>query len=177
MRIPLLAAAFLAASLSVTGLSITGAMAQQGAAPGAAAQPAAAPPPPSPYGMPIDIETAKKIAAAAIAKAKTSFPSAVAIVGPAGELIYLEKMDNANNSTSELAIKKAQTAANFRRQSRFFEDALSGGRLAILGLGVTPVGGGIPIIKDGHVIGAIGASGAPSSDGDIAVAQSGLDAK
>jgi uncharacterized protein GlcG (DUF336 family) len=123
--------------------------------------------------MPIDLAKAKKAGDAALAKAQ--FPSAVAIVGPAGELIYLAKMDNANNTTSELAIKKATSAAGFRRPTKFFEDALAT-RPVVGQLGVTAVGGGIPIVLDGHIVGAIGASGAPSSDGDIAVAQAGLDA-
>ncbi len=165
MRIPLFAAAL----MSTAALVSFSASAQQA---GGSAPPAA----PTPYGLPIDLAQARKAADAAIAKAKeTGFPSAIAIVGPAGELIFLEKMDNSNNSTSELAIKKASSAAAFRRPTKLFEEQLAA-RPVIGQLGVTAVGGGIPIVVNGHIVGAIGASGAPSSDGDITAAQAGLDA-
>ena len=171
MRIPLFAAAL----TSIAALGSYSVSAQQtggGAAPQQAAPPAA----PTPYGLPIDLALARKAADAGVAKAKaTGYPSAVAIVGPAGELIFLEKMDNANNSTSELAIKKASSAAAFRRPTKLFEDQLAA-RPVVGQLGVTAVGGGIPIVIEGHIVGAIGSSGAPTSDGDIAAAQAGIDA-
>lgn len=140
-----------------------------------ASPPAAAPPPSPPYGLPISLANAKKAAAAAIAEAgKTGFPSAVAIVGPSGDLIYFERMDNANISTTWLAQKKAQTAATFRRPSKLFEDRLQAGSTYILGLeGAIPVGGGVPLVMGGKVVGAIGASGAPSSGPDEQAAQAG----
>lgn len=162
MRIPLFAAALMSAAALVSF--------------SASAQQAAPPAPPTPYGLPIDLVLARKAADAGVAKAKEAgFPSAIAIVGPGGELIFLEKMDNANNSTSELAIKKASSAAAFRRPTKIFEDGLAS-RPVIGQLGVTAVGGGIPIVMKGRVVGAIGASGAPTSEGDIAAAQAGLDA-
>lgn len=162
MRIPLFAAALLGVAL------IANASHAQQATP-----PQAAPAAPTPYGLPIDLAQAKRIADAAVAKA--AFPSAIAIVGPGGELIYLEKMDNSNSSTSRLAIEKARSAAAFRRPTKFFEDALAN-RPVVGHLGLTPVGGGIPLVSKGRIIGAIGASGAPGSDGDIAAAQAGVDA-
>jgi glc operon protein GlcG len=171
MRIPLFAAALINAAALVS----FSASAQQ-AGGGAPPQQAAPPAPPTPYGLPLDLDQARKAADAAVAKAKTTgFPSAIAIVGPAGELIFVEKMDNANNSVSELAIKKASSAAAFRRPTKLFEDGLAT-RPVIGQLGVTAVGGGIPIVVKGHVVGAIGASGAPTSDGDIQAAQAGIDA-
>jgi len=171
MRIPLFAAAL----MSTAALVSFSASAQQTGG-GAAPQQAAPPAPPTPYGLPVDLALARKAADAGAAKAKeTGFPSAIAIVGPAGELIFLEKMDNANNSVSELAIKKATSAAGFRRPTKIFEDGLAS-RPVIGQLGVTAVGGGIPIVIQGHIVGAIGASGAPTSEGDIAAAQAGLDA-
>jgi uncharacterized protein GlcG (DUF336 family) len=176
MRIPLFAAALVG-----TAAHVAFSAAAQQAGGGAPAQPAApqqqaAPPaPPTPYGLPIDLALARKAADAAVAKAKqTGFPSAIAIVDPAGELVFFEKMDNSNNSVVDLAIKKAKSAAGFRRPTKLFEDNLS--RPVIAQLGVTAVGGGIPIVIKGHVVGAIGASGAPTSDGDIAAAQAGVDA-
>jgi uncharacterized protein GlcG (DUF336 family) len=164
------------ALMSTAALVSFSASAQQAGGGAAAPQQAAPPATPTPYGLPIDLAMARKAADAGIAKAKaTGFPSAIAIVGPGGELIFLEKMDNANNSTSELAIKKASSAAAFRRPTKLFEDQLAA-RPVIGQLGVTAVGGGIPIVIKGHIVGAIGASGAPSSDGDIQAAQAGLDA-
>jgi uncharacterized protein GlcG (DUF336 family) len=172
MHIPLFAAALMSAAALVS----FSASAQQTGGAGAPPQQAAPPAPPTPYGLPIDLARARKAADAGIAKAKAlGYPSAIAIVGPAGELIFLEKMDNANNSVSELAIKKASSAAGFRRPTKIFEDGLAS-RPVIGQLGVTAVGGGIPIVIKGHVVGAIGSSGAPTSDGDIQAAQAGIDA-
>src|SRR5579875_503988 len=140
------------------------AFAQQ-SAPAQGASAAATPAPPTPYGLPIDLAHARKAADAAMAQAKKNgFPSAIAIVGPAGDLIFLEKMDNSNTSTSRLAQQKARSAAAFRRPTKFFEDALAT-RPVVGQLGITAVGGGIPIVMNGKIVGAIGASGAPSSDG------------
>src|SRR6516162_11483891 len=96
------------------------------AAGGAAAQ---APAPPPPYGPPIGIADAKKVAAAAIAEvAKVgSAPDAIAIVDHGGFLIYFERMDNTMLGSVEIAIAKARSAALFRRPSKVFEDALAGG--------------------------------------------------
>lgn len=171
MRIPLFAAALVSAAALIS----FSASAQQAGGGGAPPQQAAPPAAPTPYGLPIDLALARKAADAGVAKAKeTGFPSAIAVVDPAGDLVFFEKMDNSNNSVVELAIKKAQSAAGFRRPTKFFEDALS--RPVIGQLGVTAVGGGIPIVIKGRIVGAIGASGAPSSDGDIAAAQAGIDA-
>ena len=173
MRIALFAAALVGTAAL---LSFSATAQQAGGAPQPSAPPQAAPPaPPTPYGLPIDLATARKAADAGVAKAKeTGFPSAIAIVDPAGELVFFEKMDNANNSVGELALKKARTAAGFRRPTKIFEDNLS--RPVIGQLGVTAVGGGIPIVIQGHVVGAIAASGAPTSEGDVQAAQAGLDA-
>lgn len=137
----------------------------------------AAPAAPVPYGLPLDIGHAKKAAAAAVAKAKeTGYPSSVAVVGPGGELIYVERMDNTFNASAELAIRKAQSAATFRRPTMGFEQALASGHTLVLDLGATIVGGGVPIVMKGRVVGAIGVAGAPTSDPDVAVAQAGADA-
>ena len=171
MRIPVFAAVLIGAA-AVVSFSASAQQAGAGAAP---PQQAAPPAPPTPYGLPIDLALARKAADAAAAKAKAiGFPSAIAIVDPAGELVFFEKMDNSSNSVVELAIKKARSAAGFRRATKVFEDNLS--RPVIGQLGVTAVGGGIPIVIKGHVVGAIGASGAPTSEGDIAAAQAGIDA-
>jgi glc operon protein GlcG len=166
MRIPLFAAALASVALIASAPS----QAQQ------TAPAQAAPAPPTPYGLPIDLALARKAADAAVAQAKKNgFPSAIAIVGPAGELVFLEKMDNSNNSTPRLALSKARSAAAFRRPTLLFEQGLAS-RPVIGQLGITAVGGGIPIVMKGRVVGAIGASGAPTSEGDVSAAQAGIDA-
>jgi glc operon protein GlcG len=130
---------------------------------------------PNPYGLPISLENAKKVAAPALAEAaKNNWTVAVAIVGPAGNLIYYEKMDNTQLGSANVAIEKARTAALFKRPTKAFQDALAAGGdgLRVLGLqGVVPIEGGIPLVVDGKIVGAIGVSGATSAqDGQCAKA-------
>lgn len=129
-----------------------------------------------PYGNPISAETAKKLAAAAITEAhKNNWAMAVAIVDPAGYLVYFERMPDTQLGSPEIAIEKAKSAALFRRPTKSFQDTLAAGGegLRMLALtGAVPVAGGIPIIVDGKVIGAIGASGG-SSDQDNRTAEAG----
>jgi glc operon protein GlcG len=121
---------------------------------------------PNPYGQPISLENARKAAALALAEAaKNNWTVAVAIVGPAGNLIFYEKMDNTQLGSAEVAIDKARTAALFKRPSKAFQDALAAGGdgLRVLTLkGVVAVEGGIPLVMDGKIVGAIGVSGATS---------------
>jgi len=142
----------------------------QNPAPGTAAAP------PLPYGAPIAVEVAKKAAAAALAEAKkNNWSMAIAVVDPSGTLVYYEKMDNTQIGSSQVAIDKAKTSAMFKRATKVFQDALAGGGagLRVLGLqGVTPVEGGVPIIVNNQIIGAIGVSGA-ASDQDAVCAQAG----
>jgi uncharacterized protein GlcG (DUF336 family) len=87
-------------------------------------------------------------------------------------LIYFERMDNTQLGSVDIAIEKARSAALFRRPSKVFEDALAGGRTAILALrGAVPLDGGVPIISGGKLVGAIGASGGTAQqDGQVAKA-------
>lgn len=138
--------------------------------------PATPPAPPLPYGAPIAVEVAKKAAAAALAEAKKGgWFMAIAVVDISGTLVYFEKMDSTQTGSATVAIDKAKTAALFKRPSKVFQDAVAGGGagLRVLGLqGVTPIEGGVPIIVNGQIIGAIGVSGA-SSDQDGVCAQAG----
>jgi len=133
---------------------------------------------PNPYGPAISLENARKAAAPALAEAaKNNWTVAVAIVGPAGTLVYYEKMDNTQLGSAEVAIYKARTAAMFKRPTKAFQDALAAGGdgLRVLGLkGVTPVEGGIPLVMDGKIVGAIGVSGATSAQ-DAQCAKAGAD--
>jgi uncharacterized protein GlcG (DUF336 family) len=134
---------------------------------------------PIPYGQAISLENAKKAAAPAMAEAaKNNWTMAVAIVGPAGNLIYYEKMDNTQLGSAEVAIDKARTAALFKRPTKALQDALAAGGegLRVLGIrGVTPVEGGIPLVMDGKIVGAIGVSGGSSAQ-DGQCAKAGADA-
>ena len=116
---------------------------------------------------------AKKLVAAAEAEAKKRGATVViAVVDDGGQLILLERLDDTQVASVEVAIGKARTAAIFRRPSKVFEDQVKNGRVAALALpGATPLQGGIPITVEGKVIGAIGASGnSPQEDEEIALA-------
>ena len=120
-------------------------------------------------------DTAKKIAAPAIAEArKNQWMMAVAIVDPAGDLVYFERMDDTQVGSVDVAISKARSAARFKRPTKAFQDALAAGGegLRILALqGAVPVDGGLPIVVGGRIVGAIGVSGGTSAqDGQVAAA-------
>lgn len=133
---------------------------------------------PNAYGLPVSVEAAKKAAAAALAVAvKNHWNMAVAVVDPAGTLIYYEKMDNTQNGSARVAINKARSAALFKRPTKVLQDALSAGGagLRVLALeGAVPVEGGVPLMSDGRIIGAIGISG-DTSEHDGQCAQAGAE--
>jgi uncharacterized protein GlcG (DUF336 family) len=134
---------------------------------------------PNPYGAPVSLENAKKAAAPALAEAeKNHWNMAVAVVDPSGNLVYYEKMDNTQLGSANVAIEKARTAALFKRPTKAFQDALAAGGdgLRVLSLkGVTAVEGGIPLVMDGKIVGAIGVSGGASTQ-DGQCAKAGADA-
>ena len=145
-----------------------------------AQQPAAPPPPPTtPYGSPIDLNAAKKVMAAAEAEAtKNNWPMAIVILDSSGHTVMLHKLDNTQYGSIRVAEDKAQTALDFRRPSKVFEDLIAQGGLnmRILNLrGAAPFEGGVPILVDGKIVGAVGVSGAASSQ-DGQVAKAGADA-
>jgi len=129
---------------------------------------------PMPYGAPVGVEAARKIAVNAFAEArKNGWTIAVAVVDPAGDLVLFERMDNTQVASVGISQEKARTAARFKRHTKALEDALvAGGRTAILGLpGATPVEGGVPLVVDGKIVGAVGVSGATSpQDAQCAIA-------
>jgi len=121
----------------------------------------------------ITLNVAKKIAAAAEAEANRRHLTAViVVVDDGGHPLLLHRLDNTQVASVEVGVGKARTAAIFRRPSKDFEDQIKDGRIAALALpGATPLQGGIPIIVDGKVIGAIGVSGeSPQEDEDVAKA-------
>ena len=133
---------------------------------------------PNPYGPPISLDNAKKVAASALAEAaKNNWKMAVAIVDPAGILVYYEKADNTQLGSAEFAIDKARSAALFKRPTKAWQDALAAGGVGLRVLdvkGAVAVDGGIPIVIDGKIVGAIGVSGA-TSEQDGQCAQAGAD--
>jgi uncharacterized protein GlcG (DUF336 family) len=150
------------------------------AIPVSAQQPAAPPPPPTtPYGAPIGLDAAKKVMAAAEAEAvKNSWPMAIVILDSTGHTVMLHRLDNTQYGSIQVAEDKAHTALDFRRPSKVFEDLVAQGGLnmRILGLrGASPLEGGVPIMVDGKIVGAIGVSGAASNQ-DGQVAKAGADA-
>lgn len=121
----------------------------------------------------LTLNATKKIAAAAEAEAaKRGATVVIAIVDDGGHLVLLERLDDTQVASVDVGIGKARTAAIFRRPSKFFEDQIREGRVAALALpGATPLQGGIPIVGDGKVLGAIGVSGnSPQEDEEIAKA-------
>ncbi len=138
---------------------------------------AAAQQPPPVYGMPISLENAKKAAAAAVAEIqKNNWMMAVAVTDPAGNLVYFEKIDGTQTASVNIAVTKSRAAAQFKRPTKAFQDALAAGNTYILGLpGAIPSEGGIPIVVDGKIIGAIGVSGGTGQQDGVA-AKAGADA-
>ncbi|MGH7232592.1 MAG: GlcG/HbpS family heme-binding protein [Nitrospiraceae bacterium] len=121
----------------------------------------------------LTLEAAKKVAVAAEAQAKAKGARVViAVVDEGGNLLLLERLDDTQVASVEVGIGKARTAAIFRRPSKVFEDQIKDGRVAALALtGATPLQGGVPIVFEGKVVGAIGVSGeTPMLDEDIAKA-------
>ena len=119
----------------------------------------------------LTLDAAKKIAAAAQAEAiANQWTMVIAIVDDGANLVYLEKTDGTQIGSIDVAQNKARSAVRYKRPTKAFEDALVGGRQAILSLpGAIPVEGGIPLMIDGVVLGAIGVSGATSvQDGQVA---------
>jgi uncharacterized protein GlcG (DUF336 family) len=125
----------------------------------------------------LTLEAAKKAAAAAEAEAaKNKWTVVVAIVDDGGHLVYLSRIDGTQTGSIDVAIRKARTAQAFKRPTKVFEDAIAGGRTALLGLeGIVPLEGGVPIVVGGQLVGAIGVSGVTSQQ-DGVVAKAGADA-
>jgi len=131
----------------------------------ALAQQPATPAPVPTYGQPgVNLEQATKAVDAAIAEAKKNgWLMAVAVVSNSGFLVHFSKMDQTQFASIQIAMDKAKAAAMFRRPTKVFEDRANGGGPSVLSLhGVVASEGGIPLMRDGKVIGAIGCSGGTS---------------
>jgi len=133
-------------------------------------RPAAGPKLP-PYGLSITNEQAKKVADAALAPARANgWTVVVAIVDTGGFLVYLEKLDQTQVGSVAIAEDKARSSAIFKRPTKMFHERLArgGDGMIVLGLkGATPVEGGLPIVVDGKLIGALGVSGGSSAEDEV----------
>jgi glc operon protein GlcG len=126
-----------------------------------------APAPMPPYGAPITLDQAKRVMAAAeLEAAKNSWQVAITILDSGGNLVMFHKIDNAQLSAATVSEGKARTALEFKRPSKALDDAIAAGGagMRLLALkDITPLEGGVLIVVDGKIIGAIGVSGALSS--------------
>ena len=123
----------------------------------------------------LTLEDVKKIAAGAEAEAvKNSWAVTIAIVDDGGHLLWLQRLDGAAPVSAWIGPQKAITAAIGRRESAVYEKMINEGRMSFLSVQpVTPLEGGVPIIVDGHYVGAVGVSGVKSSE-DVQIAKAGI---
>ncbi len=163
--------AFACALAGIIAVAAGPALAQQPAAPTAA--------PVLPYGAPITLDQAKRVMAAAeLEAAKNSWQVAITILDSGGNLVMFHKIDNAQLSAEAVSEGKARTALEFKRPSKALDDAIAAGGagMRLLALkAITPLEGGILVVVDGKIVGAIGVSGALSAQ-DAQVAKTGADA-
>ena len=121
----------------------------------------------------LSLAAARKIVAAAEAEAAARGVGVViVVVDSSGTIIELSRMDTAQVASVNVGIGKARTAAIYRRPSRDFEEQIKTGRIAALALAdATPLQGGVPVLVEGKVVGAVGVSGdTPQADEAIAIA-------
>lgn len=135
--------------------------------------------PPPPYGPPIGIDNARKVMAAAEAEAiKNNWAVVIAIIDSGGNVMMLHRLDNVQLSSIEISQGKAKTALMFKRPTKVLDDAISSGGTGLRYLAlkdIVPLEGGLPILLDGKIIGAIGVSGVLSAQ-DAQIARAGVDA-
>src|SRR5579884_92358 len=129
----------------------------------------------APYGEAIKIADAKKAVSAGIAEAERQhLHMAFAIVDPGGELVYLEKMDNTQTASVQIAVDKARSAVLYKRATKYFEDQIAAGGVGLRYMdmrGAVPIDGGFPLVVSGKIVGAIGVSGGTNTqDGQCGLA-------
>lgn len=134
---------------------------------------------PETYGVPIGLDDAKKAAGAGLAEARrNNWTMAAAVVDTGGHLVYFEKMDGTQTGSVAVAIAKSRSAALFMRPTKAFQEMLAAGGDGLRAFGLEaaiPVEGGVPLVRDGKIVGAIGLSGGSSSQ-DGQCARAGADA-
>ena len=121
----------------------------------------------------LSLAGARIVAAAAEAEAKRlNTTGAVAVVDDGGNLLYLLRIDNTFPAGSYVAMDRARTAATFRMPTRNLEDAVKNGRVSLVVVSeMTPLAGGVPIVIDGQIVGAVGVSGAANAQQDEELAK------
>lgn len=127
------------------------------------------------YGLSISLEQAKRVAAAAEAEAAANgWPMVIAVMDVSAHLVVLHKMDHASMAAVSIAQAKAEASVKFKRPTKVFEDAVAAGGMGLRLLsidGICALEGGLPLVKDGHLIGSIGVSGMQSTqDAQVAAA-------
>jgi glc operon protein GlcG len=131
------------------------------------------------YGAPITLDQAKKVMAAAEAKAtQNNWDVVISIVDSGGHAVMLQRLDGSQLASIRIAEGKARTAVEFRRPTKALEDVIAGGGAGLRYFTVPKVNlmeGGVPIVMDGKIVGGIGVSGVDSKD-DAQIAQAGADA-
>lgn len=127
----------------------------------------------------LTLDGAKKVAQAAVKYAKDNQApgGSIAVVDITGHLLYLERLDGSFPISADVAYEKAKSAALFRFETKKLEDAINGGRNSLITVGPVMLEGGVPIMYEGEIIGAIGVSGAKSADQDREIAMAGAAAK
>ncbi len=122
-----------------------------------------------PYGAPISMDRAQSVVAAAAAEAKKhDWKMNIAVVDSGGNLVAFGRMDGAQLASIAISEHKARAAATFRRETKLFENGMQNGLIYQLSLdGVIGSRGGIPLVEDGKLIGAIGVSGGTGSQDEV----------
>jgi uncharacterized protein GlcG (DUF336 family) len=124
----------------------------------------------------LTLEDVKKIAAASEAEAKANnWAVTISIVDDGGHLLWLQRLDGAAPISASIAPAKAKTAALGRRESKVYEDMINNGRVSFMSAPVLEgmLEGGVPVVVDGHCVGAVGVSGVKSSE-DVQIAKAGI---
>jgi glc operon protein GlcG len=133
----------------------------------------------APFGRPVELSDARTvIAAVRQAATERGWAVSVAVLDLGGKLVALERMDRAMMASPEVAVAKAMGAIAFKRPTKMLQEAIVSGFTPMLSLsfvGMVPIEGGLPILKDGEIIGAVGVSG-QSPTGDAELAEIGLGA-
>ena len=164
--------------LIVTSIALCAAVLATQAIAQAPPAPAPAPAPPPAYGETVNLEQAKKAAAAAQDfAAKNGWAMAITVVAPSGDLVYFQKMDNTQYASVAISQHKARAAATFRRPTKVFEDriATAAGVPALTLDGIIASEGGIPLVMGGKIVGAMGCSGGTGQQDGMAC-QAGVNA-
>jgi uncharacterized protein GlcG (DUF336 family) len=132
---------------------------------------------PNHYGAPVTTEVARKAAQAALAEArKNGWTVYATVVDTGGTVAYVERIDGTQSGSADTSLEKARTSVAFKRPSKAIEERIAAGQLQYLKLpGSIPLEGGMPLLVDGKIVGAIGVSGATSAQ-DGQCARAGADA-